>query len=901
MRVLGRLLAVLLVVVLIAAIAAGGLLTWIGARALPQEAGTLHLAGLAAPVTVYRDAAGIAQIVADSPDDLFFAQGFVHASERMWQMEVFRHIGNGRLAELFGKSQLDTDRLIRTLGWRQAAERDLAAAPDDVRRALDRYAAGVNAWIAGQQGRMPLAFVVAGIQSGAAGGIGGYTPEPWQPVDSVVFGKVQAWSLGGNLDAEIFRVLADARLGNAALTDALAPALGADGPVIVPTGAAGSFGAGSKLPQASSDGLPPVAPAQPAAPGAVRSPVGAAGAGPSAVATPVTSAATPGTSAAASGLLRIGAIASGIGALAGLGTSDTAFGNPGVGSNDWVVAPSKSATGHALLANDPHLGIQLPSVWYMNGLRCRIVSASCPYDVEGVSFPGVPAVILGHNARIAWGATNVGPDVEDLFIETLDPKNAASYLYRGASRPFTTRQETIKVAGGDPVTITVRETVHGPILSDVDDDLKATGTLYALRWTGTAETDGLLESFLRLDAAGTFDEFRAALRSYGAPSQNFVYADVAGNIGYQVPGRIPVRPRGDLGDRPVDGASGAHDWTGWIPFDDLPGSYNPPDGIIVTANNAVVDGRYPYFIGHDWDPGWRATRIRQLLDQAVQNGGVTQADLSRIQTDTRLLPADDVIPALLAARPTTADGRIVQDLVRSWDRRCDINSRGCSAYEVSEWRLMRSVYDPWLGALAPRYLGSDQSKVALRSFLTDPKAVFWDDPNTPAVETLDGRLAAALDAAGSELRAALGDPSRWAWGRLHRTTFREQTLGRSGIGPLEAYFDMGPYEAPGTSDAVDNITITPGAWYPDPKDPASRPGTLFDAFAASTIPSYRLAIDMGDLDGARIVQTTGQSGNPLDRHYGDLIDDWLEGRTLPFPFTPDAVRLAATATLTLAP
>ena len=876
MRVLGRLLAVLLVVVLIAVITAGGVLTWVGARALPQTSGTLHVAGLSAPVTVYRDAAGVAQIVADSPDDLFFAQGFVHASERMWQMEVFRHIGSGRLAELFGKSQLDTDRFIRTLGWRQAAERDLAAAPADVRRALDRYAAGVNAWIAEQHGKMPLAFVIAGLQSGAGGGLGGYTPEPWQPVDSVVFGKVQAWSLGGNLDAEIFRILSDARLGNPALTDALAPALGTDGPVIVPTGAAGSFGAGSKLPPASVTGP------------------GTAAAAPAAVSTSV-------TPAAAAGLLRLDAIASGIGALAGFGTADTAFGHPGVGSNDWVVAPSKSATGHALLANDPHLGIQMPSIWYMNGLHCRSVSAACPYDVEGVSFPGVPAVILGHNARIAWGVTNVGPDVEDLFIETPDPKNAANYLYKGVSQPFITRQETIKVAGGDPVTITVRETVHGPILSDVNADLKATGTLYALRWTATAEPDGLLESFFRLDTAGSFDEFRAALRTYGAPAQNFVYADIEGNIGYQMPGRIPVRPKGDLGDRPVDGASGAHDWTGWIPFDDLPGFFNPPDGIIVTANNAAVDARYPYFIGRDWDPGWRATRIRQLLDEAAKNGGVTLADLSRIQTDTRVLRADDVIPALLAARPTTADGRVVQDLIRSWDRRCDIDSRGCSAYEVTEWRLMRAVFDPWLGVLAPRYVGSDQSKVALRAFLADPKAVFWDDPSTPAVETLDGRLAGALDAAGSDLRAALGDPSRWAWGRLHRTTFQEQTLGKSGIGPLEAYFDMGPYGAPGTSDAVNNITTTFGAWYPDPKDPNAKPGTLFDAFAASTIPSYRLTIDMGNLDGARIIQTTGQSGNPLDRHYGDLIADWLAGRTVPFPFTPDAIRRGAATTLILAP
>ncbi len=872
MRVVRRLLAALLVLVLVVAVvgvtAVGGLLAWVNARAQPQTGGTIRVPGLAAPVEVIRDEAGIAHIYADTPDDLFFAQGFVHASERMWQMEVFRAIGAGRLSELFGKSQLDTDRFIRTLGWRQAAERDLAALDATTARALERYAAGVNAWLEQSRGRRGLAFVVVGLQSGKGAGLDGYDPEPWTALDTLTFSKLQAWSLGGNYDAELFRLLADGRLGDPALTDRLDPGYPAGAPTITTTKDLVSAAATAPAPTATS------------------------AAGAAAI-----------DDRLAAGFARLATIGDGIGALAGFDAGSSALGHPGVGSNNWVVGPAKSASGHALLANDPHLGVQLPSIWYMNALHCRVVSAACPYDVAGVSFPSVPGVILGHNARIAWGVTNTGPDVQDLFVETPDPANPANYLYKGASVPFTTRQETIAVAGGDAVTITVRETVHGPVLNDVVGDLADTGSLYALRWTALAEPDGILGAFLKVDTAASFAELRDALRDYVAPAQNFVYADVDGNIGYQVPGRIPLRPAGDDGRRPVDGASGAHDWTGYVPYAELPALYNPPDGLIVTANNNPVDAAYPYHLGNEWDAGWRATRIRQLLDAAAAAGGVTQDDLSRIQNDTRLLRADDVVPALAAAKPATADGRQVQQLIGRWDRACDLDSRGCSAYEVTEWRLLRALFDPWLGTLAPMYVGSDPSRLALRAAVADAASPFWDDPATPAVETRDGRLAAALDDAGADLRRAIGDPSRWAWARVHTTTFREQTLGRSGIGVLESLFNAGPYGVPGTSDAVNNGNTSLGNWYPDPGTPGASPGTLRDAFTMTNHPSYRLTVEMtpGRLDAARIIISTGQGGNPGGRHTSDLVDDWIRGRTVPLPFTRAAVEAGAATRLLLEP
>jgi penicillin amidase len=371
-RVVKVVVAVVVVVLLVAIVGGAGTLAWITNRALPQTTGELRVPGLLEGATVARDGAGIAQITAATPHDLFFAQGFVHAQDRMWQMEVWRHISAGRLAELFGESQLDTDRFIRTLGWRRAAERDLAAMDTATRAVIDAYAEGVNAWLDANRGNLGLAFVVAGA-----------TPGPWTALDTMAWGKVQAWNLGGNMETELFRYLADAKLGDPARTDALFPAR--ESAVIIPTE------------------------------GFEEDPEAAAG-GPAAV----HGAAHSPSSSEARAWRDVAALADEMLRIAGLDTGDGLASDHGIGSNDWVVAPAMSATGGALLANDPHLGISMPSIWYMNGLHCMTVDAACPYDVAGVSFPGVPGVVLGHNARIAWGATNVDPDVQDLVIETVE-------------------------------------------------------------------------------------------------------------------------------------------------------------------------------------------------------------------------------------------------------------------------------------------------------------------------------------------------------------------------------------------------------------------------------------------------------------------------------------------------
>ena len=885
MRVIGRFLEVAIVVFIAVVVAVGALVGWVTVRSFPQTSGTVEIAGLDRAVSVKRDANGIIQIFANTPHDLFMAQGYAHAQERLWQMEVWRHIGSGRLSELFGESQLETDRFIRALDWRGAAVRDLAAMAPESIAALQAYADGVNAFIDHEAGSLGLPFVFMGLSAGLGGGPGGYTPEPWTPLDTAQWQKVQSWNLGGNYASEVFRVLADARLGDPARTDELFPAYPADAPIIAPTANLSAASAGSGDPTSRT--------------AAERLTAAAAGSDdpmPRSVASRF-------TADEADALLALGRLGERVSALAGLDEASGLASRNGIGSNNWVVGPDRSTSGGALLANDPHLGIGMPSIWIMNGLHCREVTEACPWDVVGVSFPGAPAVILGHNARIAWGATNVDPDVQDLFIEQADPEFPEShYLYMGRSTPYTMRREEIRVAGGEPETLVVRETVHGPILSDVSERLEDLPDLYALRWVATAEPDRTLETIFRINVAADFDDFRAAFEGYGTPSQNFVYADVDGHIGYVMPGLVPIRPPGDLGDRPVRGDDGAHDWLGYIPIDELPAMADPAEMRIVTANNAVVDDGYPYLIGREWDPGDRAARILERLDGAGA-GGVSIDEIGDIQMDSVPIRTRHLQARLARGTPETDDGKAVAALIADWAGSCDPDDAGCAAYMVAEYRLLRAVFDDDLGTLAREYVGSPPSWQALIDIIDRREDPWWDDVTTEdRVELRDEILARALDAAGADLRRDLGEPADWTWGRLHTATWKEGTLGESGLAPLEWYFNRGPGPVGGAAGAVDNTYWRYELAYDDPYDEEDVPtDDLPTLFGVTNLPSYRLAIDMTDLDGARIVITTGQSGNPFAEHYGDLIDEWSDGRWIPLPFSRDAVDDATVSTLTLEP
>jgi penicillin amidase len=857
-----------LVLALAAVIGVGGLLTSITASGQPPLTGTVQVPGVTASTEISRDASGVTHITASNAHDLFFAQGWVHASERLWQMEIYRRIGAGRLSELFGESQLDTDRFIRTMGWRQAAERDLAVLSDDAKAVLQSYADGVNAFVDGHPNALGTAWVISGLLAGAGNGLTGLRPEPWTPLDTVTFAKVQAWSLGGNMDSEIFRLLADAQLGDPALTDQLFPPYGEAQPVI-----------GDPLDRADV----------------------------AAAATTAPTASGPIDTEDAEAWARLARLAGSIPAIAGLAPQRDLASRGGIGSNNWVVGPSHTRSGGALLANDPHLAFSMPSIWYVNGLHCAPVSSACPYDVAGVTFPGTPLVIAGHNARIAWGVTNVNPDVQDLVEERLDPADPNRYLTAGGSEPFTIRNETIKVAGGDDVPLTVRETSHGPVITDVDDRLKDGGALYALRWTALDKDkpDTVLDAFLEINRATDWTEFRDALRLYGAPAQNFVYADVDGHIGYQLPGTIPVRtlPE-DIGARPVPGWDGQHEWVSYVPFDELTTVLDPPSGRIVTANNRVYSESA--FIGDEWDPGDRAGRILERIDEAGDS--IDLDALASIQGDTVLRRAPRLLDGVraLAPTPATASGQAVLDLLDRWDGACTTESNGCSAYAVFEHALVRALFDDELGDLARDYAGSDWANGTAANLLGTPEGLsspWWGDARTGQAASAAAVVSGALDTAGSWLARDLGDePRDWAWGRIHTIQFKESTLGSSGIGALEWYFDSPVYPVDGADGAVDNTYYRLSRAYPDPLDPEFVPAaSLQELFSVTNGPSMRALYDMSDLDAARIVTTTGQSGHPFSRHADDWVPLWLANETVPLPFSQSAREASAAAVLELVP
>jgi penicillin G amidase len=866
-RLLARLLQVLMVLLTLAIVVVMVLGAIVTQRGWPQTSGTIAIAGLHEPAQLVRDRWGILQITADDPHDLFMAQGYAHAQERMWQMEISRRIGAGRLSELFGASTLDKDEYIRTLGWRVAAQHDLDAMSDDTKGLLDAYAEGVNAWIDQHNGRLSTPFVVAGLLS-ASGGVGGITLEHWTPLDTATWQKVQAWSLGGNVDTEIFRLRADARFDDPAKTDELFPAYDPTMPVITATDAMG-------------DGHAPTA----------RVTAGRAAA----------SAQAQLSAAYDAALADLVDLDGSVLALAGLDRGD-GLGSHGVGSNNWVVSGARTASGKPILANDPHLGLGMPSVWIMNGLHCREVSDACPWDVAGVTFPGAPGVVLGHNAKIAWGATNVGPDTQDLFLESVDTSDPGRYRFEGQSIPFDVRHETIKVAGKPDVELDVRSTRHGVVLSDVDSRLKD-GPVLSLRWTTTAETDLALEAFFKIDVASSFDEFHEAFAGYGSPSQNFIYADVDGHIGYVLPGLIPIRAGVPDGDRVRDGASGANEWTGYVPRDRLPWQLDPKAGQVVSANNAPVDSDYPYFLGDDWDPGYRAARITQLLAQVP--GKLTVAEMASIEADTQVLRADSMIPALLSLEPLpgSSGGRLLLDRIRDWDHRCDVDSYGCAAYMAVEVALQRAIFDDDLGPLAREYVGTPFAWRALIDTLLTPSSRWWDmnTPGQPPTHDPTGLVSAAIDGAAADLSETLGDPVDWHWGTLHQLTFKEGTIGSSGLLPLELYFNPPARRIAGADGTIDNNYYQVSRAYPNPDDPDEQPLGLGQLFSVTNGPSLRFVVDMRDLDGARIVITTGQSGNPFAAHYADLIPLWASGQTVPLPFSAANVAASAAETLTLAP
>ncbi|MEV0421816.1 penicillin acylase family protein [Streptosporangium canum] len=820
---------------------------WTVRASFPQLAGELKVDGLTGKVTVYRDKTGIPHIYADSSDDLFLAQGYVHAQDRFFEMDFRRHVTAGRLSEMFGAATLVEDKVIRTMGWRRVAEAELPMLTEQTRHYLDAYAKGVNSWMDQNQGftAKSLEYAILKLTNF------GYEPEPWTPVDSLSWLKAMAWDLRSNMSDEIGRALAASMLPRGRV-EQLWPGYPFDThqPIVTQ---------GSVTRRGFDQDVEPGADTGQVDTGTGRPDTGA--------------------------LTRTAEALRAVPSLMG----DPKGGN-GIGSNSWVVGGKHTGSGKPLLANDPHLSANMPSVWYQAGLHCRTKSAECPFDVTGFTFSGVPGVIIGRNDKIAWGFTNLGPDVADLYLERVKDD---SYLFMGGWKPLTTRTETIKVAGGDPVRLTVRETMHGPILSDVMENVKDTlpgaatafqekADAVALKWTAL-DPGRSADAIFALDAAQDWQEFRAAASRFDVPAQNLIYADTKGNIGYQAPGRIPVRTRGD-GTWPVPGWTGEYSWQSTIPFNELPSVYNPPEGYIVTANNAAIDPeRYPHMLTKDWAYGYRSQRILDRLQTELRKGKVDAETMGEVQQDTHNGFAQFLVPKLMALKVAGASGD-ARELLRTWDYSQGAGSSP-AMYFNAVWRhlLVETFNDDLPESAWPT--GGDRWFEVVRVMLDNPGDPFWDDARTSGTETRDDMLRRAMAMAYDELNARLGpDVKAWRWGDLHALTLTNQTFGTSGIGPVEWLFNRGPLPVSGNDDAVNAA-----GW------------DVQENYAVGWLPSMRMVVDLADPDRSQWINLTGASGHAFHDNYWDQAPLWAGGRTTPMLAREESIKKAARNTLVLRP
>jgi penicillin G amidase len=839
------------VAALVALVLVAGLLSavWIVHRSFPQTDGRITLKGPDDAITVIRDSHGIPQVYADTAHDLFFGQGYVQAQDRFFEMDFRRHVTAGTLTELFGRDALKTDEFVRTLGWRRVAEQELPLLSTRTREYLQAYSDGVNAYLAGHSGsRLSLEYAVLQADGVHA------KPDQWTPVDSLAWLKAMAWDLGGNLDDEVDRSLESATLSMRQIGQLYPRYPYAAHTPIVNQGAVvdgvyeqNASKGGTRLPR-----RPPFL---------LRS---------------------------ARALRGVRSASRGLSSLLGLATGD------GLGSNAWAVSGRHTASGSPILANDPHLAASMPGTWYQMGLHCTTVSRACPFDVSGFTFAGLPGVVIGHNAHIAWGFTNVDPDVEDLYLEKL--YRGDRYLYDGRKLPLVTRRESFRIAGEDePVTITVRECRDGPLISDVGSDEAKVGRTapvpasapsrgrgygVALRWTAL-QPGRTADALFGIDAARNFRQLHDAARTFEAPGQNIVYADVRGHIGYQATGRIPIRRTGQ-GDWPVPGWDPAYEWSdSYVPYDALPNVRDPKDGYVVTANQAVTGPRYPYYIGDSYDSGYRSARIRALLEHKQ---GLTVEDMASIQLDDYSVLAEKLVPLLRSIRLPSPYYRQGQRALDDWDFHQDSDSPGAAYFNVVWRRLLALTFHDQLPKAAWPDGGSRWWQVVL-DLVRRPHNLFWDDLDTPGIhESRDDILRKALMQGRDEITSILSrDPSRWAWGALHTLTLRNQTLGSKGS-PVAFLFNRGGYRLAGGGSLVD--------------------ATSWDAakgYGATSVPSMRMIVPLNDLDGAQWINLTGASGHAFDGHYTDQTKLWEAGETLRWPFTREAVQSSAADTLVLEP
>ncbi len=789
-----RWLAYLIAFLLILLTVAAGAGYAVARRSLPTISGELQLAGLSTPVTVYRDERGVPHIEASSLHDLYMAQGYVTAQDRLWQMDLSRRAAAGRLSEVMGESQLKTDRFMRTLNLVRAAEESVKSYEPWAKELLDAYAAGVNTYVeqAITSGKLPIEFTILG-----------YKPEPWSIADSAIIGKFMAYDLGGNFASEVYRLQLRQKVG-IDLADQLLPVYPEFGPTMIQYE------------------------------------------GKSSASEPVQLASTPhvGGEIDLSGLL-----------------STAYWPDPFVGSNNWVISGRLTQSGKPLLANDPHLAVRTPSIWYEQHLMVK--DGPEQVNAYGVIFPGAPGIVIGQNDKIAWGVTNTAPDVQDLFVEKRNPENPYQFLYKGKWEDATVYKELIPVKGKEPVAFELVVTRHGPIVSEVvGSEKNRPQEALALKWTahmGTPE----LEAVLRFTTAQNWDQFREALKKFQVPTQNFVFASVDGTIAYRAGGLVPVRAKGD-GIHPVPGWTGEFEWTGFIPFDEMPESVNPAQGYIATANNKVIDDAYPHFITSSWSSPYRAMRIVEVLES--KKGSLTAEDMQALQADYLNVQARMLLPVLLPAVEKASLSKTEREalaLLRSWDYVESVDQGAPLLFHFWYDELIRLLYEPLMGEdlskrVADLHNVTDNALIAAAKGNENDWIKAAGGLETLALSSYQTAVNQSSDLQGS-------NPAKWAWGEFHRM----QPLHPIGGAVKQLGWILNPKALPAG-----------GSWTTVAQMKYGKDGLVTNAGP------WRQVVDFADPVGkSRSIVLPGQSGHFLSPYYGDQADEHNQGQLFDRHFT----------------
>jgi penicillin amidase len=780
-------------------------------RPTPKASDRREIAGLSERVEILLDKHGIPHIYAQTERDAIFAQGYMHARDRLWQMEQNRRIASGTLSELYGESALDVDRFSRIVGFRRAAQAEAEQMDAETRATVEAYVAGINAYMEANLGRLAAEFNLLR-----------HTPERWQVVDVVALYKLFGWSLSINWESELTRLQLMSALGPIRAAE-LEPDYPEKTPIIME--ALDSYEMVRLLSTA--------------------------------------------------GLLmnEYEKIRQWVGQPA-----------PGMGSNSWVVAPKHTQTRRAILCNDPHLALQIPGIWYENALH------SPTLEVSGVSYPGIPGVLIGHNEEIAWGLTNAYVDVQDLYIERADGENPTRFEYQGAWEDAEVLEETIQVRRQtEPHVERVVITRHGPLISSFlkESDLQP----LSLRWMGHTPGHGL-RSILNLNRAQDWDAFVKALTDWGLAPQNISYADKDGNIGYLLAGAIPVR-RQNLGLVPAPGWDGAHEWAGTVPAHELPRLFNPSSGRIILANNKVVGDDFHHFLGVDYLPGWRAARLQEMLTEKER---YSLRDMEEMQLDVTSKFAAALTPFFLQLNSDDPFIKVAIGYLRRWTYNMDPDSTAGLILHYALICLLDEIYGKKLGKLRDPYFGVTRSPIFLMDgfahrattklielLTNEVESPWYTDAETQRHRTRDEVLYAALSQAIKLIRSELGDNARrWNWGRVHQVRY-VHPLGSVRL--FRSLFNRGPFPVGGDATTPNQTSYAP-----------QLPLGLVQVTA-----SYRQIYDVGVWDAAKCVTTSGQSGHPMSPHYADQITMWREGVYHVMPWSREAVRTAARNRIELLP